>query len=480
VENVGGFIGYYGSGTISNCFSAGVVDGNDSVGGFLGYNPRTSVSGLECYWDRTRNPMLPGVPDVNSPVVTAKSTVEMQSADTYVAWGCGNHWTIDDGRDYPHLTWEGQVGEIITKPVYGGGTGDPNDPYLIRTGEHLTQINLAPCDRDKSFLLTTDIDMPDSGIPQFDPIKSFKGIFDGDGHSITNLRFSDDQKSGGLFSYVNYYKAEIKNLILVEPDIICGLTAGALVARFERGRMENCGVIGGHIAGGSRVGGLIGDYGTEYNDNRPTIYRCFATADVSGNNYVGGLIGQSRYGNIYDSYARGNVAATGSSAGGLIGSNGKGWLTNCYSAGTVSGSDAGGLVGSGGRLLRIYRSFWDIETSGQSESHHGSGKTTAEMKNADTFVGWSLSEGGASGEDYKWTICEGTNYPRLSWQVPAADIACPDGVTEKDFSLFAQHWWSSGCTALNDYCGGADLDRSGQVDGMDFAIFADEWLEGTE
>jgi hypothetical protein len=123
-----------------------------------------------------------------------------------------------------------------------------------------------------------------------------------------------------------------------------------------------------------------------------------------------------------------------------------------------------------------------MDTSGQADSVGGTGKTTAEMKNAGTFldVGWDFSGEAENGENDIWTICEGTNYPKLTWQIPAADISCPDGVTERDFSLFAKHWWSSGCTALNDYCGAADLDRSGQVDGKDFAIFADQWLEGVE
>ena len=33
----------------------------------------------------------------------------------------------------------------------------------------------------------------------------------------------------------------------------------------------------------------------------------------------------------------------------------------------------------------------------------------------------------------------GTGYPKLSWQRPAADMICPDGVTFVDYSYFAQH-----------------------------------------
>jgi hypothetical protein len=321
--------------------------------------------------------------------------------------------------------------------------------------------------------------MLDSGILQFNVIQSFSGSFDGCGHSIANLTYSDELKGGGLFSYVSGDQAEIKNVVLIEPDIRCS-SGGALVATLDHGTMENCGVIGGRIVGVSDVGGLIGYVGNYY--DCPSIIRCFSTAQVSGDDFIGGLIGQINNGNIYDSYARGNVTATSSDVGGLVGFIYDGMISDCYSTGVVSGTSAGGLVGPRGIRRRVFYSFWDKEASGQPDSNGGSGKTTAEMKNANTFLdaGWDFSGEVANGEDNTWTICEGTNYPRLSWQIPTADIACPDGVTEKDFSFFAEHWWSSDCTVINDYCGGADFDRSGQVDGKDFAIFADQWLEGVE
>jgi len=128
----------------------------------------------------------------------------------------------------------------------------------------------------------------------------------------------------------------------------------------------------------------------------------------------------------------------------------------------VGDTDAGGVVTT---------SFWDIETTGQEESDGGEGKTTAEMKTKSTFTyaGWDFVN--------IWDICEGTNYPRLLWQIPTGDFVCPDGVNFIDYSFFAGRWLDTNCTESND-CDGTDLDFSDTVDANDLQIFCQHWLEG--
>ncbi|MHC4355477.1 MAG: right-handed parallel beta-helix repeat-containing protein, partial [Planctomycetota bacterium] len=97
--------------------------------------------------------------------------------------------------------------------------------------------------------------------------------------------------------------------------------------------------------------------------------------------------------------------------GGLVGVNNSvnydTGITNSYSTGAVRGDkNVGGLVGfNPGHLTAC---FWDIVTSGQAESAGGTGKTTAEMQMAITFVGWLC--------DPVWTLDEGRDYPRLWWE----------------------------------------------------------------
>jgi hypothetical protein len=84
----------------------------------------------------------------------------------------------------------------------------------------------------------------------------------------------------------------------------------------------------------------------------------------------------------------------------------------------------------------VTASFWDIDTSGQATSAGGTGKTTAQMQTQSTFTdyGWDFVE--------IWNIGENQTYPYLR-QYPAGD-----------------------------------LNHNGRVDLIDFAIFADHWLEG--
>ena len=107
--------------------------------------------------------------------------------------------------------------------------------------------------------------------------------------------------------------------------------------------------------------------------------------------------------------------------GGLVGCNSyPASVTNCYSAGAVvgTGPDIGGLVGSswGGK---IRSSFWDTETSGQTWSDGGTGKTTAGMQMATTFLqaSWDFVDETANGTEDIWWILEGKDYPRLWWEL---------------------------------------------------------------
>jgi hypothetical protein len=130
----------------------------------------------------------------------------------------------------------------------------------------------------------------------------------------------------------------------------------------------------------------------------------------------------------------------------------------------------------------VTNSFWDIETSGQTSSAGGTGKTTAEMQTASTFLeaGWDFVDETANGTEDIWSICEGTNYPRLVWQIPAGDFVCPDGITIEDILFFIEHWRDDNCDLSNDYCEGTDLDFSGTVDEADLEILVENWLESRE
>ncbi|UCC99298.1 MAG: hypothetical protein JSW66_05310 [Phycisphaerales bacterium] len=400
--------------------------------------------------------------------------------------------------------------DAIAERKYSGGTGDPNDPYQIATAADLIALGETPEDYDKHFILTSDIDL-DPNLPGrkvFDRAiigNYFTGVFDGDGRTILRLTITGEHYLG-LFSRVES-GAEVKNLELGDIKITgSGSRIGGL-AGLSNGSVSDC-YISGTVSGGSAVGGLVGS------NILGSITTCYSTGTVSGDSTVGGLVGNSE-GSVTDSYS--TAAVNGSQSGGLVGHNGlagdyeffpppPGHIRYCYATGPVSGEyNVGGLVGtndlqgggisncfstgmvsgahSAGGLLgvnlggSIISSFWDIETSGQSSSAGGTGRTTAEMQTASTFLeaGWDFVGETANGTEDIWSICEGTNYPRLTWQIPAGDVVCPDGITIEDFVFFIEHWLNGNCDSSNDWCDGTDLDRSGAVDIDDLEILLNNW-----
>lgn len=142
----------------------------------------------------------------------------------------------------------------------------------------------------------------------------------------------------------------------------------------------------------ARIGGVIGELG----EDKECSY-CYSFMDVNTNGeLVGGLIGSTQDGaNIIKSWARGNVKGE-NYVGGLVGRlyNINSRVNMCYSTGKVegSGSNVGGLVGGASNPAKVTNSVWDIEASGQETSAGGIGKTTAEMKDPQTYIdlGWAI------------------------------------------------------------------------------------------
>ncbi len=401
---------------------------------------------------------------------------------------------------------------------YGGGTGEPNDPYLIHTAGQMNAIGAEPNDWDKNFKLMADIDLSSYTGTEFNIIgyyesydsinnKPFTGVFDGNNKKILSFNYSSTDRDGtGIFGYVKGKNAEVRDLGLIDPNFDAGTGdyVGLLAGCLEQGAVINCYAVGSSVSGDFHVGGLVGaNYGTisacyvigtvsgnyqvgglaGLNSSGGRISKCCSSCAVSGETSVGGLVGlDAGYGTIADCHVTGSVVGT-EKVGGLVGEIWHGTIINCYSAGNVTGTtDVGGLIGGRDEFVEpeCTDSFWDIESSGQVSSAGGRGRTTAEMQTMSTFTdaGWDFVGESVNGTEDIWSICEGTNYPRLAWQIPAGDFVCPDGITIEDYVFFIGHWRDDSCDSSNDYCDGADLDRSGRVDIADLEILVENWLAG--
>jgi hypothetical protein len=166
----------------------------------------------------------------------------------------------------------------------------------------------------------------------------------------------------------------------------------------------------GPVSGAENVGGLVGE-----NYQHGTVTQCYSSGTVRGTLSVGGAVGWN-FGTLTECYSHGAVNGS-QNVGGLVGGN-YGSLARCYSTGAVSGVNyVGGLVGDG-MVKNVTACFWDTQTSGRTTSAGGTGKTTAEMQTAKTFLdaGWDFVGETANGTEDLWWILEGKDYPRLWWQ----------------------------------------------------------------
>jgi len=397
MENAGGLVGC-NVGTIVRCYSTGLVTAPSQAGGLVGAWGRYG-SVTDCFWDIETSGQATSVGG------TGKTTAEMQMANTFLPWGtCVPFWTIDDGRDYPQLAWENELGEIITGTTYSGGMGTADDPYLISRAEDLNVIGICTCHLDKYFELTADIDLSGHSYNQA-VVPKFAGVFDGGGHTISYLTIVGESYLG-LFGQLSS-EASVMNLGVVDVNIAgSGEFVGSLVG-YNSGTVIQC-YSTGAIGGDSDVGGLVGC-------NDGNVIWCYSTGAVSGEGQVGGLVGTNSD-NIANCFSIGAVSGTWN-VGGLVGHNG-GSITASYSTGTVTGVDrVGGLVGLGDSY-RVSNSVWDMETSGRVASAGGTGLTMAEMQDIKNYLnaGWDFVDETVNGTEDIWKISEGLDYPRLWWE----------------------------------------------------------------
>ncbi len=270
--------------------------------------------------------------------------------------------------------------------TYSGGSGTKAEPYRISSVPDWQELMATPADWKSHFVLTANIDLNDVPVvPIGNSSNQFTGVFDGNDYIIRN---ADVNMPGsdyvGLFGYLG-----------------------------RGGQIKNLGVEDASILGDYCVGGLVG-----YNGWEATISNCYSTGPVSGEDAVGGLVGVEA-GIVSNCYSTGSVIGTGEHVGGLVGYNYDGSISNCYSTGSVGGGGTGyylgGLVGETARGT-ISRSFWDVNTSGWKTSSGGTGKTTIQMQDINTFLdsGWDFVKETANGTCNFWLMLESGGYPVLS------------------------------------------------------------------
>ena len=229
-----------------------------------------------------------------------------------------------------------------------GYTIESNGSYTVTSADGL--MNIAKLvnggKSDINITLDTDIDLTGK---DWTPIgtdydNSYKGTFDGGGHTITGLTFTTNDNYVGLFGYLNR-AGTVKNVVMEGVQITCNQIYGGSiggVVGFSWGTIENCSV-SGSVSGTVYVGGVVGD------QIGGSITGCSSSATVKGTVDVGGVAGQTNSSaTLTACYATGNVTIEinpkkNIAGGSLVGMNAGSSLLACYATGNVTstGSSTG-------------------------------------------------------------------------------------------------------------------------------------------
>ena len=302
-------------------------------------------------------------------VYKMKNATDWQAGGEYtytVSLAAVKGYTIEDDGSYTVTSADGlmNVAELVN-----GGKTDINitlDKNIDLTGKDWTPIGTSTHN-------------------------SYKGTFDGGGHTITGLTVTTNDEYVGLFGHLNR-AGTVKNVVMegiqITSNQINGGSIGGVVG-FSWGTIENCSV-SGSVSGTVYVGGVVGaQWGG-------SITGCSSSATVKGMVDVGGVAGQiNGHTTLTACYATGNVTLEidpekNISGGGLVGFNGGSSLLACYATGNVTSTGSStGKVHIGGFLGDNYTTV----TAGYWKNNHEQGigyndKATEATKVDDTEVTW--------------------------------------------------------------------------------------------
>ena len=200
---------------------------------------------------------------------------------------------------------------------------------------------------------------------------SYKGTFDGGGHTITGLTFTTNDEYAGLFGWLNR-AGTVKNVVMegvqITSNQIYGGSIGGVVG-YGWGTIENCSV-SGSVSGTVYVGGVVGA------QIGGSITGCSSSATVKGTVDVGGVAGQTNSSaTLTACYATGNVTIEiapkkNIAGGGLVGMNAGSSLLACYATGNVTSTGSStGYMHIGGFLGNNYTTV----TAGYWKNNHEQG-----------------------------------------------------------------------------------------------------------
>lgn len=309
----------------------------------------------------------------------------------------------------------------------------------------------------KTVCLGADIAFPEDQKNNYEPVwGTFKGTFDGAGHTISGINVELAGANVGLFENLSGL-GTIKNLTLKDCTFkTSGSGSTGSIVAFNHGSLLNLAVVGGTVANTGRsetayTGGITG-----YSDHE--IYNCrnIGTA-VKNNSYAGGVVGYSvaEIINCFSSgtvesidfatgytgqggvagYSKANIINSANAGsiiqkfgsfgyvGGIVGNAEGCSLSNCYNAGVITceGSNhyTGSLIGFTKNSITVKNCYYGQATCENVYGYDnklivGSGNQAmldADMQKS-TFVTRLNTNSEATNKWLRWTFGEGCVYPQ--------------------------------------------------------------------
>lgn len=411
--------GYYDSQAIyARLYVVSEIAGTS--GGIIGYTikcqapfvfaPKFTESSLEFDADENLTKELTFVNPTNVTVKSKPDWCEVKAADKgFKVTATPNYINAERSGIIEFENTEGSTSVSVKQkksdnPKFEAGNGTETDPYIIATAAQLDEVRNFP---SACFELSKDIDLSyylNSNSSGWTPIKDFTGKFDGKKHTIKGLWISLSSISNvGLFANIqgssDNKRASVSNLFvnISKKGITGGSRVGGICGNLSYGNIENC-MVTGDISGYQYVGGIVGRNNDNYY-NSSIISQCASSGNIiATDDEVGGILG-FKYGScsIENCYSIANVKAEGSYPDTYgIGEGAE----KCYFAGTIYSTN----------MDKVYPIAYSYSNSYyDSEKTKISGKigalTTKQMKQQASFQGWDF--------DNIWTIQEGVDYPKL-------------------------------------------------------------------
>ena len=379
---VGGVCGFNNYGNISNCYSAGAVSGSDNVGSVCGYNYQGTV--LNCYFNSEKcNKDAVGTNESGTVTnVEGKTTAQFASGEVCYLLNEGKTdgtqiWyqdlTAETGDQSP--IWKATGGNTVYQVTkYSGCEHEPGTSVELYSNlnkdiyEGYTSEGTCSHGYQKAFFNSTDNAYEISNVGQ---LFWFAGLVNGTLSDGTTQNLSANAvlvnditvntgvltADGTLASDVSGFKVwtpignfdkQYKGTFDGQSHTVSGLyfdnSATDYVGLFgcigSGGKITNVSVVDSYFNGKDEVGGVCG------RNNSASISNCYSAGAVSGSSsFVGGVCGFNDNGNISNCYSASAVIGN-TYVGGVCGNNHSGETSNCYSVGSVrGGTDVGGVCG---------------------------------------------------------------------------------------------------------------------------------------